>query len=128
LTGQSTKASTARFDQGSILEPIQEVLVGDTLAESSEQLGSDHGIENQTQNPTASQTEKSPTEVIKILCLFLAFLSIFKSHFLSMMLMIHWLRLKMYPWMVLNKRGDQPQSPIIEVPEPESVENLIIQA
>jgi hypothetical protein len=30
--------------------------------------------------------------------------------------------------MVLNKRGDQPQSPIIEVPEPESVENLIIQA
>jgi hypothetical protein len=77
----------AGSDQGS-MELIEEILVDDTLVEPFEQP-EDKVVEVQTQNPMASQTKKSPIEVIKffvyswLLCLSLSF------HFLFRMLMIH---------------------------------------
>jgi hypothetical protein len=48
LTGQSTQASSAGSNQGSVLEPIQEVPADDTFVELSEQPKPDKVIENQT--------------------------------------------------------------------------------
>jgi hypothetical protein len=100
LIGQSAQTNTVGSDQGSVLESIQEVPADDILVELSEQPEPDAVMEN----PVASHTEKTPNEVTTILESSLSF--VYNLNFCSLfrMLMIHWLRLKMYLGITLNQQ------------------------